>query len=114
MSILSVMPSNHLILCRLPLLPPSIFVSIKVFSNEKSHQVAKVLEFQLHISPSNEYSRCISFRIDRWFSGKESACSIPGHGKMAWLKLGKEYIKAVYCYLLIELIYQVGHAKCQA
>ena len=47
MSIESVMPSNHLILCRSLLLPPSIFPSIRVFSNE-SAQVAKVLEFQLH------------------------------------------------------------------
>ena len=49
MSIKSVMPSNHLILCHPLLLPPSIFPSIRVFSNESvsSHQVAKVLEFQL-------------------------------------------------------------------
>ena len=45
-SVESVMPSNHLILCRPLLLPPSIFPSIRVFSNE-SHQVAKVLEFKL-------------------------------------------------------------------
>ena len=49
MSIESVMPSNHLILCHPLLLPPSIFPSIRVFSNEfsSSHQVAKVLKFQL-------------------------------------------------------------------
>ena len=49
MSIQSVMPSNHLILCHPLLLPPSIFPNIRVFSNEScsSHQVAKVLEFQL-------------------------------------------------------------------
>ena len=48
MSFESVMPSNHLILCRPLLLPSSIFPSIRVFSNESSsHQVAKVLEFQL-------------------------------------------------------------------
>ena len=63
MSIESVMPSNHLILCHPLLLLPSIFPSIRVFSNESvSHQVAKVLSFS--ISPSNEYSRLISFRID--------------------------------------------------
>ena len=45
MSIESVMPSNHLILCHPFLLLPSIFRSIRVFSNESSHQVAKVLEF---------------------------------------------------------------------
>ena len=47
MSIESVMPSNHLILCCPLLLLPSIFPSIRVFSNESAHQVAKVLEFQL-------------------------------------------------------------------
>ena len=48
MSIESVIPSNHLILCRPLLLPPSIFPSIRAYSNEStSHQVAKVLEFQL-------------------------------------------------------------------
>ena len=46
-SIESVMPFNHLILCGPVLLPPSIFTSIRVFSNESSRQVAKVLEFQL-------------------------------------------------------------------
>ena len=47
MSIESVMPNNHLILCRPLLLPPSIFPSIRVFSNS-SHRVAKVLKFQIH------------------------------------------------------------------
>ena len=47
MSIESVMPSNHLILCHPLLLLPSIFPSIRVFSNELAHQVAKVLELQL-------------------------------------------------------------------
>ena len=67
MSIESVMPSNHLILCHPLLLPPSIFLSIRVFSKEsvQSHQVAKVLEFQLqHLSPSNENPGLISFRMD--------------------------------------------------
>ena len=64
-SIELVMPSNHLILCH-PLLPlPSIFPSIRVFSRvSSSHQVAKVLSFSFNISPPNEYSGLISFRID--------------------------------------------------
>ena len=67
MSIELLMPSSHLILCRPLLLPPSIFPSITVFSRvDSSHQVAKLLEFQLSISLSNEYSGLISFRID-WF-----------------------------------------------
>ena len=54
MSIESVVPSNHLILCRPLLLPPPIFPSIRVFSNESApYQVVKILE--LHIGPSNEY-----------------------------------------------------------
>ena len=64
MSIESMMSSNHLIVCRPLLLPPSIFPSIRIFSNELvlPSQVAKLLEFS--ISPSNEYSGLISIRID--------------------------------------------------
>ena len=59
------MPSNHLILCR-PLLPPSIFPSIRVFSNESVLPIrwSKYWSFSFSISPSNEYSRRISFRMD--------------------------------------------------
>ena len=66
MSIESVMPSNHLILCRLLLLPPSIFPSIRVFSNESVLRIRwpKYWSFSFSISPSNEYSGLISFRID--------------------------------------------------
>jgi hypothetical protein len=66
MPIASVMPSNHLIFCCPLLLPPSVFPSIRVFSNESSssHQVAKVLEFSFSISPSNEHPGLISFRMD--------------------------------------------------
>ena len=68
MSIESVMPSNHLILCRPLLLPPSIFPSIRVFSNESVLHIRwpKYWSFSFSISPSNEYSGLISFRID-WF-----------------------------------------------
>ena len=66
MSIESVMPSNHLILCRPLLLPPSIFHSIRVFSNESvlHFRWPKYWSFSFSISPSNEYSGLISFRID--------------------------------------------------
>ena len=66
MSIESVMPSNHLILCRPLLLPPSIFPSIKVFSNESILHIRwpKYWSFSFNISPSNEYSGLISFRMD--------------------------------------------------
>ena len=67
MSIKSVMPSNHLILCR-PLLLPLIFPSIKVFSSESVLRIRwpKCWSFSFSMSPSNEYSGLISFRID-WF-----------------------------------------------
>ena len=64
-SIESVMPSNHLILCR-PLLLPSIFPSIRVFSNESALCIRwpKYWSFSFNISPSNEHSGLISFRMD--------------------------------------------------
>ena len=66
MSIESVMPSNHLILCRPLLLPPSIFPSIRVFSNESVLHIRwpKYWCSSFSICPSNEYSGLISFRID--------------------------------------------------
>ena len=66
MSIESVMPSNHLILCRPLLLLPPIFSSIRVFSNESALHIRwpKYWCFSFSISPSNEYSRLISFRMD--------------------------------------------------
>ena len=60
------MPSNHFILCRPLLLPPSIFPSIRVFSNESVLRIrwTKYWSFSLNISPYNEYSGLISFRMD--------------------------------------------------
>ena len=68
MSIESVMPSNHLILCRPLLFPPSIFPSIRVFSNESTFHIRWPKQWRFSISPSDEYSYSglISFRID-WF-----------------------------------------------
>ena len=72
MSVELVMPCNHLIFCR-PLLPPSIFPSIRVFSNDSVLPIRwpKYWSFSFSISPSNEYSGLISFRMD-WFG---SPCS---------------------------------------
>ena len=66
MSIESMMPFNHLILCRPLLLPPSIFPSVRVFSNESVLHIrwTKYWSFNFSISPSNEYSGLISFRMD--------------------------------------------------
>ena len=66
MSIELVMPSNHLILCRPLLLLPSIFPSIRVFSNESDLHIRwpKYWSFSFNISPSNEHPELISFRMD--------------------------------------------------
>ena len=68
MSIESVMPSNHLILCHPLFLQPSIFPTIRVFSNESALHIRwpKNWSFSFSISASNEYSALISFRVD-WF-----------------------------------------------
>ena len=71
MSVESMMPSNHLIFCHPLLLPPSVFPSIRVFSNESVLHIRwpKYWSFSFSISPSNEYSGLISLRID-WLQSK--------------------------------------------
>ena len=66
MSIELVMPSNHLILCHPLLLPPSVFPSIRIFSNESAIHIRwpKYWHFSFSISPSNEYSGLIPFRME--------------------------------------------------
>ena len=66
MSIESVMPSSHLILCLPLFLLPSIFPSIRIFSSESALRIrwSKYWSFSFSISPSNEYSGMISFRVD--------------------------------------------------
>ena len=70
MSIVLVMPSNHLILCHPLLCLPSILPSIRVFSNESVLYIRwpKYWSFSFSISPSNEYSGLISFRMSGWIS----------------------------------------------
>ena len=63
MSLESVMPSNNVILCYPPLLLPSIFLSIRVFSNESGLRIKWPKDWSFSINPSNEYSGLISFRI---------------------------------------------------
>ena len=78
MSIESVMPSNHLILCHPLLLLPSIFPSIRVFSNGSGLRIRwpKYWSFSFNISPSNEHPGLISFRMD-WFDLLDSQESSP-------------------------------------
>ena len=78
MSIESVMPANHLILCH-PLLPPSIFPSIRVFSYESVFHIRwpKYWNFSFNISPSNEYSGLISYII-RWQIQRTKKFAIQG------------------------------------
>ena len=73
LSVESVIPSNHLILCHPFIFLPSVFPSIRVFSNESALCIRwpKYWSFSFSISPSNEYSGLISFRID-WFVSWQS------------------------------------------
>ena len=77
------MPSNHLIFCCPFLLPPSIFPSIRVFSNESILHITwpKYWNFSFSISPSNEYSGLISFMMDWWdlFAVQRTLKSLPQH-----------------------------------
>ena len=90
MSIKSVMPSNHLILCHPLLLLPSIFPSIRVFSNESFLRIRrpKYWSFNFSISPSSEYSGLISFRMD-WLdllAVQETLKSLlQHHSSKAWI-----------------------------
>ena len=103
MSIESVMPSNHLILCLPLLLLPSIFPSIRVFSNESALRITwpKYWSFSFSISPFSDYSGLISFRID-WFN-----LSVPFLSSV-YISLGvkeREYLKQVLC--MSEIIFIV-------
>ena len=108
MCIESVMPSNHLVLCHRLLLPPSIFPTIKVFSNESTLHIRwpKYWSFSFSISPSNEYSGLISFRMD-WldllavrgtlkslFQHPSSKASILRHSAFFIVQLSHPYITA--------------------
>ena len=101
-SIKSVMPSNHLILCH-PHLPPSIFPSIKVFTNESVLHIRwpKCSSYSFSISPSNEYSGLTSFRID-WFD------FLAVHGTLKSL-LQHHSLKASILWCSAVFIVQLSH-----
>ena len=106
MSIELVMPSNHLILCRPLLLLPSIFPSIRVFSNESVLHIRwpKYWSSSFNISPSNEYSKLISFRMDwldllavqgtlkRFLQHHNSKASIRQHSAFFIVQLSHPYM----------------------
>ena len=102
MSIESVMPSNHLILCRPVLLLPSIFPSIRVFSNESVIHIRwpKYWSFSFTIIPSNEYSVLISFRID-WFD------LLPGQGTIQSLQHHSSKALILWCsaFFIVQLLH---------
>ena len=97
MSIESVMPSNHLILCCPLLLLPSIFSSIRVFSNESALHIRwpKFWSFSFNISPSNEHSGLISLQskgLSRVFSNNNSKASIIWHSAFFIVPLSHVYM----------------------
>ena len=99
MSTESVMPSNHLILCHPLLLLPSIFPSIRVFSNESVLRIRwpKYWSFSFTISPSNEYSGLISFRM-----GWLDLFAVQGTLKSLLQHHGSKTSKAAKTYLILE------------
>ena len=103
MSIESVMPSNHLILCHPLLLLPSIFPSVRVFSNDSAVCIRwpKYWSFSFNISPSNEYSGLISFRID-WLD----LCAVQGTLKSL---LQHHSSKASILWCSVFFIVQLSH-----
>ena len=109
-SIESVMPSSHLILCR-PLLLPSIFPSIRVFSSESVLLIRwpKYWSFSFSISPSNEYSGLISFRMD-WFDLLAFQGTLTSlfqhHGSKASILQRSAFLKIQlsYAYMMTEKI----------
>ena len=101
MSIELVMPSNHLILCHPLLLLPSIFPSIWVFSNELALRIRwpKYWSFSISISPSNEYSRLISFRID-WFDVLAVQGTLKSLLQFIKIFLSRRIFQELRCYFL--------------
>ena len=98
MSIELVMPSNHLIVCHPLLLMPSVFPSIRVFSSESVLRIrwSKYWSFSFSISPSNEYSGLISFRMD-WLE-----CCISFRHIIKWLSYTYTYIHSFPMYIITE------------
>ena len=103
MSIESVMPFNHLILCR-PLLLLSVFHSITVFSNESGLCIRwpKYWSFSLSISPSNEYSELISFRMD-WFDLLAVQWTLESSPTLQFESINSSVLSSLYSPTLISI-----------
>ena len=114
------MPSNHLILCRPLLLLPSIFPSIRVFSNESVLCIRCPKYWNLSINPSNEYSKLISFQID-WFNllvvqgtfksilqHHSSKASILQHSAFFIVQLSYPYMTTGKSKALMDLCWQIS------
>ena len=105
MSIDLVMPSNHLILCHPLFLLPSILPSLRVFSNESVHRIRwpKNWSFSFSISPSNEYSGLIFFRIDSRAQESGTQGTFP--------ETVRPGLKTLLCHLLADNIFSVSAAS---
>ena len=115
LSIESLMPSNHLIPCCPPLLLPSIFPSIRVFSNESALHIRwpKYYSFSFSISPSDEYSGLIFFRID-WFD----LLAVQGTHKSVLqhhssLKAFSTMFLTFFCFVMVILLCQIDPSMVQ-
>ena len=107
MAIELVMPSNHLILCHPLLLPPSIFPSIRVFSNESALCIRwpKYWSFSFSISPSNEYSGLISCRMDLFdlFAVKGTLKSLLQHHSCKYQFFGSQLSLRSNSHILVHI-----------
>ena len=110
MSLELVIPSNHLILCR-PLLPPSIFPSIRVFFNESVLCIrwSKYWSFSFSVSPSSEYSGLISFRIN-WSESKFSLFKIFYKQAICMVSFRKHYLISSLCKRVKSFIIQSSYS----
>ena len=119
MSIKSMMPSNHLILCQPLLLLPSIFRNIKLFSSELvlHNRWPKYWNFNISISPSGEYSGLISFKID-WFDLLEVQGTLKSllqhHSLKASISWGSAFLlSGLYIYIMYLFLTALGlHCCC--
>ena len=112
MSIESVMPSNHLILCHPLLLLPSVFPSVRVFFNESALHIRwpKYWRFSFSVSPSNEYSGLISFRVD-WFDLLAVQGTLESSPVPQFQSINSSMLKLLYGPALMSVYMTTGKTK---